>query len=140
MCKSHLHPGLWLRSGWRELDRLLLPALRNPGLSAAGAAPAKRGRAVGAPEGPHEVARLPVANPPANLLNRKVALDQQTTRLCHAPLGDPLLHRASRLAPDYRGEVPWREAHRSRHVPQTDGFVVAILYEAKDLGEQWLIL
>src|SRR5215208_2226533 len=129
MCKSHLHLGLWLRSGWRELDQLLLPALRNFGLWAASAAPAKRCRAVGAPEGPHKVARLPIANPPANLLNRTVALDQQPARLCHAPLGDPLLHRASRLAPEDRGEVASREAHRPRHVPKRDGFVVAILYE-----------
>src|SRR5215204_3771613 len=140
MCKSHLHLGLWLRSGWRELDQLLLPALRNSGLWAASAAPAKRGGTVGAPEGPHKVARLPVANPPANLLYREVGLDQEAPRLCHAPLGDPLLHRSPRLAPEDRGEVTSRQAHRPCHVPERDGFMVAILDEAEDLGEQGLVL
>jgi hypothetical protein len=95
---------------------------------------------VGTPEGPHEVARLPVADPPANLLHREVGLDQEAPRLRHAPLGDPLLHRPPRLAPDYRGEVPPRQAHRPRHVPKRDRFVVAILYEAEYLGEQGLVL
>jgi hypothetical protein len=95
---------------------------------------------VGTPEGPHEVAGLPVANPPANLLHRELGLDQEAPRLRHAPLGDPLLHCASRLAPNYRREVASRQAHRPCYVPERDGLVVAIRYEAEDLGEQGLVL
>ena len=40
-----------------------------PGLRATGAAPAQRGGAVGAPEGSHEVNRVAVADPPADLLD-----------------------------------------------------------------------
>src|SRR5215203_7152149 len=48
--------------------------VRTSGLRATSATPAKRGGAVGAPEGLHEVARIAVADPPANLLNREVLL------------------------------------------------------------------
>ena len=39
------------------------------GLRATCAAPAERGRTVGTPEGPHEVARVAVSHPPADLLH-----------------------------------------------------------------------
>jgi hypothetical protein len=95
---------------------------------------------VGASKGPHEVARVAVADPPADLLHCQVSLDQETTRLCHAALGDPLLHCPPRLTPDDRGEVAPRQAHRPRHVPERDALVVAILEKAEDLGEQGLIV
>src|SRR5215203_6875610 len=114
--------------------------LRTSVLRTAGATPGERGRAVGTPEGPHEVARLLVADPPANLPYREVGLDQEAPRLCHAALGDPLLHCASRLAPYDRREMTRRQAHRPRHVPERDVLAVALLYEAEDLGEQGLVL
>jgi hypothetical protein len=55
--------------------------MRTSGLRAAGAAPAKRGGAVGASKGPHEVGRVAVADPPPDLFHCQVSLDQQTTRL-----------------------------------------------------------
>src|SRR5918995_4255466 len=113
---------------------------RTSGLRASGTAPAKWGGAVGASKGSYEVARVAVADPPADLLHCQVSLDQETTRLCHAALSDPLLHRPPRLTPDDRGEVAPREAHRTRHVPQRDALTVAILYEAEDLGEQGLVV
>src|SRR5918993_1718978 len=100
---------------------------RTSGLRASGTAPAKWGGAVGTPEGPNEVARVPVADPSADLLYCQVSLDQETTRFHHAALGNPLLHRPPRLAPDDRGEVAPREAHRPRHVPQRDALAVALL-------------
>src|ERR671921_1794242 len=105
-----------------------------------GAAPAKRGSIMGALKGPHEVARIAVANPPADLLNRQVRFDQETLRLHHAALGDPLLHRPPRLTSDNRGEVTRREAHRPRHVLERDALAVVLLDKAEDLGEQGLIL
>jgi hypothetical protein len=62
----------------REMEDLTSKA-NNPvriSLRATGAAPGERGGAVGPPEGPHEVARLPVADPPTNLLHREVGLHQ----------------------------------------------------------------
>src|SRR5215207_8734154 len=114
--------------------------VRTSGLRATSAAPAKRGGAVGAPEGLHEVTRINVADPPADLLHRQVGLDQETPCLRHAALGDPLLHCPSRLAPYDRGEVAPRQAHRPRHVLERDALVVAILDEAEDLGEQGLVV
>ena len=43
---------------------------RTSGLRPPGAAPAKRGSIMGALKGPHEVARVAIADPPADLLNR----------------------------------------------------------------------
>jgi pimeloyl-ACP methyl ester carboxylesterase len=60
--------------------------MRISGLRAAGAAPAKRGGAVGASKGPHEVAWVAVADLPADLLHCQVSLDQETPCLCHAAL------------------------------------------------------
>jgi hypothetical protein len=80
---------------------------------------------VGAPKGPHEVARVAVSNPPANLLHRQVGLDQQTPFLRHAALGDPLPDRPPRLMPYDRGEVALRQAYRSRHVLERDPLAVA---------------
>src|SRR5829696_5952415 len=91
-----------------------------------GATPAQRCRAVGTPEGPHEVAWIPIADSSAYLLHRQVGLDQETPRLCHAPLD--------------RGQVASRQAHCLRHVPERDGFVIAILYVAEDLCKQGFVL
>src|ERR687897_1258229 len=113
---------------------------RTSGLRASGTAPAEWGGAVGASKGPHEVARVAVADPPTHLLHCQVSLDQETTRLRHAALGDPLLHRPPRLTPDDRGEVAPRQAHRPRHILERDGLAVAIFYEAEDLSEQWLVV
>src|SRR5918995_6065366 len=113
---------------------------RTSGLRASGTAPAKWGGAVGASEGPHEVARVAVAEPSPYLLHCQVSLDQETTRLCHAALGDPLLHRPPRLTPDDRGEVAPRQAYSPRYVPERDALVVALLDKAEDLGEQGLIV
>src|SRR5918995_3143165 len=99
--------------------------LRTSGLRPSGAAPAKWRRTVGAPKGPHEVARVAVADLPADLLNRQVGLDQETTRLHHAALGNPLLHRPPRLTPYDRGEVARRQAYRPRHVLERDALAVA---------------
>src|ERR687895_125845 len=87
------------------------------GLRASGTAPAKWGGAVGASKGSNKVGRIAVADPSPYLLHCQVSLDQETTRLCHAALGDPLLHRPTRLTPDDRGEVAPRQAHRPRYVP-----------------------
>ena len=65
---------------------------------------------MGAPEGSHEVAHVPLADPTADLLNRQVGLDQEAPRLHHETLDNPLLHRAARLTPDERGEVARRQA------------------------------
>src|SRR5215207_9584294 len=105
-------------------------------LRAAGAAPGKRGDAVGATEVPDEVGGVRVAYPPAHLLHRQVGLDQQLARLGHAALGDPVLHGATRLAPDDRGQVPRRQAYHPRHVLERDPPAVVFLYEAEDLGEE----
>src|ERR687898_579306 len=113
---------------------------RTSGLRASGTAPAKWGGAVGASKGSYEVARVAVADPPTDLLHCQVSLDQETTRLRHAALGDPLLHRPPRLTPDDRGEVAPRQAHRPRHVLERDGLAVVLLYKAEDLGEQGLIV
>src|SRR5829696_9441144 len=106
----------------------------------AGTTPAERGNTVGAPERSHEVTRVTVADPPANLLHCQVGLDQETPRLRHAPLGDPLLHRPSRFAPDDRGEMAPRQVDRPRHVLKRDRLAVALLDEAEDLCEQGLVL
>lgn len=78
-----------VRNGHREQA-----STRSTGcLRLAGASPTERGRAVGAPEVPGEVARVAVADPAADLLYREVGLDEQLARLGHAPLGDPLEDR-----------------------------------------------
>jgi hypothetical protein len=101
------------RSAGRSGDRVLVIggklagrlAPKTYGSRATCAAPAKWSRTVGTPEGPHEVARVSEAAPPADLLYRKIGFDQQTPRLCHAALGDPLLNRSPRLAPNHRGGI-----------------------------------
>ena len=71
-------------SGWRRSSRPPVAGARGSparaksgtsGLRAACATPAERGGAVGAPEGPHEVARVSVADPPADLLHGEVCSD-----------------------------------------------------------------
>ena len=111
------------------------PFPRHSGLRTASASPAERGGAVGAPKRPRKVAPVSVAHLPADLLRRKIGLDQEAPRLGHAALGDPPQDGPPRFAPNHRGEVPWREAHRSSHVLERDGFAVALLDEAEDLGQ-----
>jgi hypothetical protein len=105
-----LTPRLSARANYPASCRLRTAVLRP-----AGAAPAKWGGAAGASKGPHEIAWVAVADPPANLLHCQVSFDQETTRLCHAALGEPLQNRPPRLTPDDRGEVAPRQAHRPRH-------------------------
>src|ERR671917_959258 len=113
---------------------------RTSGLRAACATPAERGGAVDVPEGPHEVARVSVADPPADLLHGEVRSEQEATRLGHAALRDPLQDGPPRLAPDDGGEVPGREAHRPGHIFEGDRLAVTLLDEAEDLREQGLVL
>jgi hypothetical protein len=74
--------------------------LRSFSLRAASAAPAERGDAVGAPEGPHEVAHISVVNPPADLLYRKVGLSTNRRRASALlyGVGDDAAYMVSRIA------------------------------------------
>lgn len=69
---------------------------------------------MGTPKGPHEVARVSVADPPADLLHGEVRSDQEATRLGHAALRNPLQDGLPRLAPDDGGEVSGRKANFRR--------------------------
>src|SRR5829696_9200596 len=113
---------------------------RTSGLRAPGTAPAKWGGAVGASKEPHKVARISVADAPADLLHRQIRLYEQPACLRHTALGDPLLHRTSRLASNNRGEVTRRQAHSPRHILERDAFAVALLDKSEDLGEQGFIV
>ena len=89
--------------------------MRTSGVRAASVAPAKRGGAVGTPEGSHEVARISVANPPADLLHRKVSLDLQTPRLRPAPrCRHDAAYMVSRIAEQIPGRAIMEEDSRCR--------------------------
>jgi hypothetical protein len=75
-----------------------------------------------------------------DLCHRQVCLGQEVPRLLKAALGDPLLHRASRLAPDDGGQVARGEADRPGHVLERNGIPVALFYAAEDLGEHGLVV
>jgi hypothetical protein len=69
--------GVGATGGKRGPSQIGCPGTKKPLSSSrtAGTTPGERGRAVGAPEGPHEVGGVVVADPVADLLHRQVGLD-----------------------------------------------------------------
>ena len=74
-------------------------------MSAVGSPPGGGGLPMDAPKPTGEVGGVVVPYAGTDVLHALVGLDQQPSRLRHAPLGDPLYHGAARALLNHGGEV-----------------------------------